>query len=125
MFRHPKMSAVGNALLQPFTITVWTCVLGTWLLVLFALKISAWLESRYSDESTVESSWSATMLATVGAVSEQGSSHSGQQPFLIPGLVKQRVLSHSVEHWLSIRVENIYARYMEDVAVEKFWAQEG
>ena len=65
------------------------------------------------------------MLATVGAVSEQGSSDSGQQPFLIPGLVKQRVLSHSVEHWLSITVENIYARYMGDVAVEKFWAQEG
>jgi hypothetical protein len=73
MFRHPKVSAVRNALLQPFTVTVWMCVLGTWLLVLFTLRISAWLESTYdSDESTVESSWSATMLATVGAVSEQG-----------------------------------------------------
>lgn len=75
MFRHPKVSAVRNALLQPFTATVWLCFLGTWLLVLVTLKVSAWLESTYdSDESTtVESSWSATMLATVGAVSEQGS----------------------------------------------------
>jgi hypothetical protein len=73
MFRHPKVSAVRNALLQPFTVTVWMCALGTWLLVLLTLRISAWLESTYdSDESTVESSWSATMLATVGAVSEQG-----------------------------------------------------
>jgi hypothetical protein len=78
MFRHPKMSAVGNALLQPFTITVWMCVVGTWLLVLLTLKASTWFESTYhSDDSAVESSWSATMLATVGAVSEQGSLDSG------------------------------------------------
>jgi len=78
MFRHPKITAVGNALLQPFTITVWMCAVGTWLLVLLTLKTSAWLESTYrSDDSTVESSWSATMLATVGAVSEQGSLDSG------------------------------------------------
>jgi hypothetical protein len=50
------------------------CVVGTWLLALLTLKTSAWLESKYhSDDSVVESSWSATMLATVGAVSEQGS----------------------------------------------------
>jgi hypothetical protein len=75
MFRHPKVSAVRSALLQPFTVTVWMCALGTWILVLVTLKISAWLESTYdSDETTtVESSWSATMLATVGAVTEQGS----------------------------------------------------
>jgi len=77
MFRHPKMSAVGNALLQPFTITVWMCVVGTWLLVLLTLKTSIWLESTYSDDTAVESSWSATMLATVGAVSEQGVLGSG------------------------------------------------
>jgi hypothetical protein len=78
MFRHPKMSAVGNALLQPFTISVWMCVLGTWFLALLTLKTSAWFESTYdSDDSAVESSWSATMLATVGAVSEQGSLYSG------------------------------------------------
>jgi len=74
MFRHPKVTSVRNALLQPFTVTVWVCVLGTWLLVLFTLKITTSLESTYdSDDSTVDSSWSATMLATVGAVSEQGS----------------------------------------------------
>jgi len=78
MFRHPKMSAVGNALLQPFTVTVWMCVVGTWLLALLTLKTSTWLESTYhSDDSSVESSWSATMLATIGAISEQGSLASG------------------------------------------------
>jgi hypothetical protein len=74
MFRHPKVSDVRNALLQPFTVTVWMCVLSTWLLVLITLKITAWLECTYDSEvSTVESSWSAATLATVGAVSEQGS----------------------------------------------------
>jgi hypothetical protein len=74
IFRHPKVYAVRNALLQPFTVTVWICILGTWLLVLFTLRVSAWFESIHDfDESTMESSWSATILATVGAVSEQGS----------------------------------------------------
>jgi len=53
------------------------CVVGTWLLVLLTLKTSIWLESTYSDDTAVESSWSATMLATVGAVSEQGVLGSG------------------------------------------------
>jgi hypothetical protein len=74
IFRHPKVSAVRNALLQPFAVTVWICILGTWLLVLFTLRVSAWFESTLDfDESTMESSWSATILATIGAVSEQGS----------------------------------------------------
>ena len=73
IFRHPKVYTVRNALLQPFTAPVWICILGTWLLVLFTLRVSAWFESTHDfDESTKESSWSATILATVGAVTEQG-----------------------------------------------------
>ena len=72
MFIHPKVNYLRDALLQPFTVDLWLSVITSWLIAAVTLKLASWVETRFDPETSLDSSWSANMLATVGAVAEQG-----------------------------------------------------
>ncbi|KAJ9573975.1 hypothetical protein L9F63_008633, partial [Diploptera punctata] len=72
MFIHPKVNDLQDALLQPFTLKVWLSVVASWIIAAFTLKIATWVENKLDEESSLDSTWSATILATIGAVAEQG-----------------------------------------------------
>ncbi|PSN29963.1 Ionotropic receptor 75y [Blattella germanica] len=78
MFRHPPVRGMGNAFLEPFSFAVWMCTLTSWIMAFITLKFAAWAESSLQEESEIDSSWSGTVLATVGAISEQGSEMESQ-----------------------------------------------
>ena len=51
-------------------IPMWLCTLASWVLTVLFLKLSTWVESLYRN-STVDTSWSSTVLTTIGSISKQ------------------------------------------------------
>ncbi|XP_063244181.1 uncharacterized protein LOC134543210 [Bacillus rossius redtenbacheri] len=76
VFRHPPVSGGTDALVRPFSGTLWLAMFALWLLIAGVLRFVAWLQPRYvhvtgETQDDIPSS-SDLFLLVVGIVGEQG-----------------------------------------------------
>ncbi|KAJ4446852.1 hypothetical protein ANN_13551 [Periplaneta americana] len=70
LFRHPKATAMPDALAQPFSAPVWLCCAACWLLVMVSLRFIVVLESR-RQRTASDQTWSTACITIVEVIAEQ------------------------------------------------------
>lgn len=68
------MTAMPDALLQPFTASVWQCLAVSWLLLTVTFRFIAVSKRRRAQDvaAEVDKSWSNAFVVTIGIIAEQG-----------------------------------------------------
>jgi hypothetical protein len=68
------MTAMTDALLQPFAVSVWPCLAVSWILLTVSFHFIAVFKGRRTQGLAVEldQSWSNAFVTTIGTIAEQG-----------------------------------------------------
>jgi hypothetical protein len=74
IFRHPSMTAMPDALLQPFSVSVWPCLAVSWILLIVSFRFIAVFKGHRTQDLAVgvDQSWSSALVVTIGTIAEQG-----------------------------------------------------
>jgi len=72
-FRHPAMTAMPDALLQPFSVSVWPCLAVSWILLTVSFRFIAVFKGHRTQDLAVklDQSWSSAFFVTIGTIAEQ------------------------------------------------------
>ena len=75
-FRHPAMTAMPDALLQPFSVSVWPCLVVSWILLTVSFRFIAVFKGHRTQDlaAALDQSWSSAFVVTIGTIAEQGKS---------------------------------------------------
>lgn len=68
------MTAMPDALLQPFSVSVWQCLAVSWILLTVSFRFIAVFRGHRTQHFAVEldQTWSSTFVVTIGTIAEQG-----------------------------------------------------
>jgi hypothetical protein len=68
------MTAMPDALLQPFSASVWPYLALSWILLTVSFRFIALFKRRRTQDLAVEldPSWSSALVVTIGTIAEQG-----------------------------------------------------
>ena len=68
------MTAMPEALLQPFSVSVWPCLVVSWILLTISFRFIAVFKGHRTQDLAVEpdQSWSSAFVVTIGTIAEQG-----------------------------------------------------
>jgi hypothetical protein len=67
------MTAMPDALLQPFSVSVWPCLALSWILLTISFRFIAVFKGHRTQELAAkpDQSWSSAFIITIGTIAEQ------------------------------------------------------